>query len=200
MKTIEFTPSDYKRIVAIARSAIIAAFNERSFPFSSDDIEDVSSETLVRVAKNWERYDESISESSWFSTIAYRCACAHMKREGNWRYHHTSLEVTTDDGELYEVKQSDREAPQGYRADDDIISAQRTATIKSAIYSLGAEAGEAIWLQANGYSLSEIVKILGTGYGATKTRMSRGRNQLKGNRSIRFMCAELFGKDSTTAA
>ncbi len=200
MKATEFKPSDYRRIVAIARQAIIAAFNERRFSFSSADIEDVSSDTLARVVKNWERYDESISESSWFSTIAYRCACVHMKREGNWRYHHTSLEVTTDDGEFYEVRQSDKEAPQGYRADDDIISTQRTAAIKSAIYSLGAEAGEAIWLQANGHSLSEIVEILGSGYGATKTRMSRGRNQLRENRSIRTLCAELFGKDSATAA
>ena len=200
MKATEFKPSDYRRIVAIASQAIITAFNERRFSFSSADIEDVSSDTLARVVKNWERYDESISESSWFSTIAYRCACAHMKREGNWRYHHISLEVTTDDGEFYEVRQSDKEAPQGYRADDDIISTQRTAAIKSAIYSLGAEAGEAIWLQANGHSQSEIVEILGTGYGATKTRMSHGRNQLRENRSIRTLCAELFGKDSATAA
>ena len=110
MKATEFKPSDYRRIVAIARQAIITAFNERRFSFSSADIEDVSSDTLARVVKNWERYDESISESSWFSPIAYRCACAHMKREGNWRYHHTSLEVTTDDGEFYEVRQSDKEA------------------------------------------------------------------------------------------
>ncbi len=199
MKATEFKPSDYRRIVAIARQAIIAAFNERRFSFSSEDIEDVSSDTLARVVKNWERYDESISESSWFTTIAYRCACAHMKREGKWKYHHTSLEVRTDDGEFYEVKHSDREAPWGYRADDEIISAQKTAAIKSAIYSLGAEAGEAIWLQANGYSLSEIVKILGYGYGATKTRMSRGRKQLKGNRNIHIICAEFFGRDSNTA-
>lgn len=200
MEKREFRSSDLKRIVAIARPAIIAAFNERGFMFSSEDIEEVTSMMLVRVAQSWDRYDENISASKWFATIAYRCAFTYMTREGNWRCHRTSLGVTSVDGDVYEVEYSDREAPRSYHADAAIISEQRTAAIKKAVDSLGPEAGEAIWLQANGYSLPEIVEIKGTGYGATKTMMSRGRKQLKENGDICIMCAEIFGRDYSTAA
>ena len=200
MRTKEFKSSDLKRIIAIARPAIIAAFNEKGFKFSSKDIEEVTSDMLVRVAKSWDRYDETISASSWFATIAYRCAYTHMKKEGDWRCHRTSLGVTSKDSEFYEVEYSNREAPRSYHADADIISAQRTAVIKKAVDSLGPEAGEAIWLQANGYSLPEIAEIRGSGYGATKTMMSRGRKQLKENGDICIMYAEIFGRDYSTAA
>lgn len=191
----DFRSSDLKRIIAIARPAIFAAFNERDFKFSSEDINEVTSNMLVRVAQSWNRYDETISASKWFATIAHRCAYTYMKREGNWRCHHTSLGVSTKDGVFYEIEYSDREAPRSYRADAGIISAQRTTAIKKATDSLGPEVGEAIWLQANGYSLPEIIEILGTGYGATKTKMSRGRNQLKRKEDICSMCAELLGRD-----
>lgn len=200
MRTKDFRSSDLKRIVAIARPAIISAFNEKSFPFTGEDIEEVSSSMLVRVAKNWDTYDETISTSSWFSTIARNCAYTYMRQEGNWRKHRAPLGFRSEDGEVFEVEYSDREAPRSYHADADIISSQRTAAIKKAVNNLGPEAGEAIWLQANGYSLPEIVEILGTGYGATKTKMSRARNQLKENGDICIMSAEIFGRDYSKAA
>jgi DNA-directed RNA polymerase specialized sigma24 family protein len=200
MSTKEFRSSDLKRIVAIARPAIIAAFNERRFKFSSGDIEEVNSMMLVKVAQSWDRYDENISATAWFATIAYNSAHTYMTREGKWRCHRASLGVTTKDGEFYEVEYSDREAPRGYHADDAIISEQRTAAIKKAVDRLGPEAGEAIWLQANGYSLPEIVEIKGTGYGATKTMMSRARKQLKENGDICIMYAEIFGRNYNDAA
>ena len=144
MEKRDFRSSDLKRIAAIARPAIIAAFNKESFRFSAIDIQEVTSMMLVRVAQSWDRYDENISASKWFATIAFRCAYTYMTREGNWRCHRASLGVTTKDGEFYEVEYSDREAPRSYHADAAIISEQRTAAIKKAVDSLGPEAGEAI--------------------------------------------------------
>lgn len=65
-----FTTADYNRIVSIVRPVIIAKFNN----LSQEDIDEIMSSTLVKIAISWDRYDESISKKSWFEVTAVRCA------------------------------------------------------------------------------------------------------------------------------
>ena len=191
---------DLKHIISIARPAIIATFKKMGFECYCDDIKEVTSLMLEKVAKSWEKYDESKSTSSWFSVIAIRCAFTYMHSEGSWRQRRYFNDSNAKDDETFGMEGLDRFAPSSYQADYNIISSQNTEVIDKAVHRLDDNCAHAIWLQANGYSLEEIVEILNTGYGATRTKMSRGRKQLKNNRDIRTLCADILGRDFGIAA
>ena len=94
-----FTTADYNRIVSIVRPVIIAKFNN----LSQEDIDEIMSSTLVKIAISWDRYDESISKKSWFEVTAVRCALTYIKKENKYRNKRQLFEYVTNDGETYEI-------------------------------------------------------------------------------------------------
>ena len=175
------TSSELKRIDAIACKAIINCFKKSNYKFNSSDVEEVILMTNERVAKNWDCYDEEQSKSAWFSLMAYQCACDYMTDETDWSCHHQGMKMTTDDGEVYEVEFSDRESPERYQADFQLILNEKLEYVEKEIDALGEMAAQALRLQASGYSYAEIQDILGSNANALKTMVSRGRTQVKKN-------------------
>lgn len=175
------TYSELKRIDTIACKAIINCFKKSNYRFNSSDVEEVILMTNERVAKNWDCYDEEQSKSAWFSLMAYQCACDYMTNETDWSYHHQGMKMTTDDGEVYEVEFSDRESPERYQADFQLILNEKLESVEKEIDALGEMAAQALRLQASGYSYAEIQDILGSNANALKTMVSRGRTQVKKN-------------------
>jgi DNA-directed RNA polymerase specialized sigma24 family protein len=91
------------------------------------------------------------------------------------------MKMTTDDGEVYEVEFSDRESPERYQADFQLILNEKLESVEKEIDALGEMAAQALRLQASGYSYAEIQDILGSNANALKTMVSRGRSQVKKN-------------------
>ena len=192
--------SDLQRIKACVIPTIIAQFNYCGFWFSSVDVEEVLSDTLVDVAKGYDNYDESRSKKAWFQKIARNCALDYMPRETKWRCHHTGMEMKTSDGEYYEAEYSDMECADSYHADRELISKENVKVIKGAFDSLGEITGKALWLQTMGYETKEIEDNLGKAGGALRTAMSRGRSQLRSNEDILRVAEEVFGCIGNKAA
>ena len=175
------TSSELKRIDAIACKAIINCFKKSNYRFNSSDVEEVILMTNERVAKNWGCYDEEQSKSAWFSLMAYQCACDYMTDETDWSCHHRGMKMTTDDGEVYEVEFSDRESPERYEADFQVIMNERMEAVDQAIDALGDMRAQALRLNAMGYSYAEMQDIVGSNANALKTMVSRSRSQVKKN-------------------
>ena len=177
------TSSELKRIDAIACKAIMDCFKRSNYKFNSSDVEEVILMTNEKVARNWDNYDEGKSKSAWFSLMAYQCACDYMTGETDWACHHRGMKMTTDDGEVYEVEFSDRESPERYEADFQVIMNERMEAVDQEIDALGDKPAQALRLHAMGYSYAEIQDILGGNANALKTMVSRGRAQVKKNLS-----------------
>lgn len=195
-----FTFAEFNHIVSVARYAAISTFNKNNYIHDNYDIEEVVSQTLERVTRNWDEYDETVSSSSWFYTIAKNCACSYMTLEGRWRNFHAELKFIDKDGDVYEPELYCEESSVSYQADYDLMSNERVAIINRELGKLGDKMGRAIMLQSQGYTLSEIQKLVGMEYGALRTNMSRGRKRLLENKEIKAMYTEFFGRDYSEVA
>lgn len=171
-----FSASDFNRISAIARQTITKTFDRKGFCYDDFDVDDTISEVFVRILKNWDSYDESISMNKWFCIIAKNCAYSYMKKtyvdracRGDW-----DISMIGDDSSFLHVD-----------ADAELVSQERIATIKSAIDQLGKKEGRALMLLAQGYSQEEIQNDLGVNNGALRTIISRGRRHLAESKCIR---------------
>jgi RNA polymerase sigma factor (sigma-70 family) len=196
-----FLSSELQRINdKYVRPTVIGCFSASGFKFWEDDVCEVIAESDMRIAMYIDRYDESISKGAWFVKIANSCAFAYMKRENKWRNHHESMEVTTFDGETYEIVGVDCECGESSMADMRMLSEENVAIIEKALNSLGKESCRIMELKSQGYSDSEIVEALGVASGAYRTRVSRARKCLRENKEIKRLCVELFGSDYSNVA
>jgi DNA-directed RNA polymerase specialized sigma24 family protein len=196
MEIKPFDSSCYLRILAIIRPAIVATFQTSNFSYVEYDIDEVSSQTLEKVAKNWHNYDEKLSKLAWFSTIAKNCAYTYISDQSHWKECCATINLTTKDGELYEMDYANYSSPKSYYADAELISEERVDIITREINALKGKTKHALMFLSQGYSLSEIQSFLGVENGALRTMISRGRKQLANNKNISAICAEVLGRNS----
>ena len=200
VRTNELRSADLTRIEACIIPTIKSCFCYYNFKYSSTDVEEVVSASLLKIARGYDRYDESRSKKAWFQTIAERCALTYMKDETDRRCHQTAMERTTKDGELYEEEYSDMECADSYEADRELASKQRIQILKRVCLSLGEVQGKALWLKYMGYETEEIEDYLGKKGGALRTAMSRGRSLLKSNPEVLRIAEEVYGRSFNKAA
>jgi DNA-directed RNA polymerase specialized sigma24 family protein len=195
MEIKPFDSSCYLRILAIIRPVIVATSQTSNFSYVEYDIDEVSSQTLEKVAKNWHNYDEKLSKLAWFSTIAKNCAYTYISDQSHWKECYVTINPTTKDGELYEMDYANYSSPKSYYADAELISEERVDIITREINALKGKAKHALMFLSQGYSLSEIQSFLGVENGALRTMISRGRKQLANNKNISAICAEVLGRN-----
>ena len=123
-----------------------------------------------------------------------------MTSEGRWRSLHAELKFIDKNGDFYEPELSYEESSASYQADYNLVSNERIELINREFGKLGDKMGRAIMLQSQGYTLSEIQKLVGMEYGALRTNMSRGRKRLLENKEIKAMYMEFFGRDYSEVA
>ena len=171
--------SDLQRIDAIACKTITEYFKAKDFPYSAYDVEEALGGVHERLAKSWANYDPTKSKSSYFVTMAKRCACDVIRREANWRLHRVGMQMTTTDGEVYELDFAERECPEKYQADFQVIINEELEEVEREIDSLGFKTALALRLDAMGYTHDEIMERLDCSYNAVASLLSRGRKLLK---------------------
>lgn len=191
--TRPFTTADYNRIVSIVRPVIITKFNN----LSQEDINEVLSSTLVKIAISWDRYDESISKKSWFEVTAVRCALTYIKKENKYRKKRQLFEYVTNDGEIYEIDYQslavDRQQYYTY-ADSSLYSEENMSYVKRAVRTLNDKERTVIEMDLQGYSAEEIQVTLGISNANLRTIKSRCRAKLLQDATISGMMQEYFGR------
>ena len=191
--TRPFTTADYNRIVSIVRPVIITKFNN----LSQEDINEVLSSTLVKIAMSWDRYDESISKKSWFEVTAVRCALTYIKKENKYRKKRQLFEYVTNDGEIYEIDYQslalDRQQYFTY-ADSSLYSEENMSYVKRAVGTLNDRERTVIEMDLQGYSAEEIQATLGISNANLRTIKSRGRAKLLQDSTINGMMQEYLGR------
>ena len=171
--------SDLQRIDAIACKTIIDYFKAKDFPYSAYDVEEALAGVHERLAKSWANYDPEKSKSSFLVRMAKNCACDFIRREANWRLHRVGMQMTTKDGEIFELDFADRECPENYQADFKVIINDELEQVDREIDTLGIKTALALRLDAMGYKHDEIMERLDCSYNAVTSLLNRGRRLLK---------------------
>ena len=171
--------SDLQRIDAIACKTINEYFKAKDYPYNSYDVEEALAGVHERLAKSWATYDPARSKSSYFVMMAKRCACDVIRREAKWRLHRVGMQMTTSDGEHYELDFADRECPEKYQADFQVIINDELDQVEKEIDTLGFKTALALRLDAMGYTHDEIMERLDCSYNAVTSLLFRGRKLLK---------------------
>lgn len=198
-KTI-FGTSEIKRIDAIIRSTISDVFFKKNFPYDRDDVEEVASETFVRVLAHKDDYDATISGSSWFATIARNCACTYMTERTKWYQFHAPMSVKSYDDELGEQDTPEMDYADSCHTDSALITSDCMAILDRALCGLGDKASRALMMQSQGHSMNEIQDSLAMKSGALRTMMSRGRDKLAHDKAVRTLYAEVYGREYKKSA
>lgn len=192
--TRAFTQSDFKRITTVARPVITSIL--KKINLSQEDEDDVMSETLIKIVRYWDRYDESVSKDAWFKKIAANCANTYLRKAYKYIENRQSIDKITNDGESYEIDyQSLAVDGQQYctYADLSLYSKERMSYIKRAVGSLNDKERQIIEMDLHGYSAEEIQATLGISNANLRTIKSRGRAKLLQDAAIREMMKEYFG-------
>lgn len=177
--TVVLRSSDLQRIDALAYKTIIEYFKAKDYPYSAYDVEEALAGVHERLAKSWVKYDPAKSKSSFFVKMARNCACDVIRREANWRLHRVGMQMTTSDGEVYELDFADRECPEKFQADFQVIINEELEMVEREIDTLGYKTALALRLDAMGYTYDEIMARLDCSYNALTSLLSRGRKLLK---------------------
>ena len=177
------------------RITTVKCFESCGFKFTEEDVQEVVSEASLKVIMNMDKYDASLSKSSWFSTIARNCACDYINKEQRWRERYQRFEAIDDDGEYYEREYAAVDCCSSYDADTQMISDESIFIIEKELYSLGKESATALSMKAQGYSNEEIRDILGVSDGSCRVIISRARQKLKNNRKIQRIYSDVIGRN-----
>ena len=182
------------------RPSIVKFFLTNGYKYNEYDIQEVVSEAYLKILHSKDKYDEGISCSSWFSAIAWNCACDYIKREKRWNDYHSSIDDGDDDTMCIKAEYSAIEDAECYHTDYSLLSKERKDVIEGVINSLGADDALVLKLKAMDYSNEEIQSALGLGGAACRTRICRARRKFKENAEIRGICREVLGRGYTDAA
>jgi len=141
----------------------------------SEDAKDISQEVFLKAYRSLCNFDERSAFSTWLYRITHNTCIDEMrKRKGKQNY---SLEEELEN----EAGSMQRQiADEGDTPEESLLREEQKSEILQALDNLSAEHKAAIVLRdVKGLSYEEIAEILEVSLGTVKSRISRGRNQLK---------------------
>ena len=141
----------------------------------SEDAKDISQEVFLKAYRNIGNFDERSQFSTWIYRItANTCIDEMRKRKGRQSF---SLEEELE-GEEGSMQRQVADA--GETPEESMLREEQKSEILQALESLSPEHKVAVILRdIKGLSYEEIAEILELTLGTVKSRISRGRNQLK---------------------
>ena len=140
-----------------------------------EDAKDISQEVFLKAYRSLSNFDERSAFSTWLYRITHNTCIDEMrKRKGKQSF---SLEEELEHEEGSMQRQI---ADEGYTPEESLLRAEQRNEILQALDNLSEEHKAAIVLRdVKGLSYEEIAEILEVTLGTVKSRISRGRNQLK---------------------
>lgn len=141
----------------------------------SEDARDISQEVFLKAYRSLSNFDERSAFSTWLYRITHNTCIDEMrKRKGKQSF---SLEEELENEEGSMQRQI---ADEGDTPEESLLRAEQRNEILQALDNLSEEHKAAIVLRdVKGLSYEEIAEILEVTLGTVKSRISRGRNQLK---------------------
>ena len=152
----------------------------------AEDARDLTQETFMRAFQNIERFRGEASLRTWLYRIAINLA------RNRWRWWRrkkrdktVSLETplaSDDETPLWSRLSSDANTPE-----EDLLAHERQVALQSALTDLSQPFREAVLLRdIEGLTYEEIAAALDVNLGTVKSRIARGRNELKNRLSELF--------------
>ena len=140
---------------------------------NSSEAEDLVQETFVRAYRFFHRYDETLPFTNWLYRIMSNAHIDGVRRKGRLRT--TSLEQPGTNGlatiELPDVSSS---------PDRDLLHRSMDEHVQAGLTSMTSEFRTAVLLaDVEGMAYEEIADVMGTSVGTVRSRIHRGRKQLR---------------------
>lgn len=140
-----------------------------------DDASDLTQEVMIKLFKNIGAFEGKSKFSTWVYRVASNTCLDELRKIKRKKTVSLDAEYETEDGSV------------GYEAEDTAstpdVSAERSelkTIVAKAVSRLGEEYRTAVILRdINGLSYTEIAEVIGCSVGTVKSRISRGRANLK---------------------
>jgi RNA polymerase sigma-70 factor (ECF subfamily) len=138
------------------------------------EAEDLLQESFLRAFRFFGRYDHSMPFTSWLYRIMSNTHIDLLRRKG--RLQTLSLEQPNADGSLATWDVADDEAT----AEQKLIDATLDAPLQAGLMNMTPEFRQAVVLaDVEGMAYEEIAEVMGTSIGTVRSRIHRGRKQLR---------------------
>lgn len=140
---------------------------------NASEAEDLMQETFVRAFRFFHRYDDTLPFASWLYRIMTNAHIDLVRRRGKLRT--TSLDHGASDGS------SGWEVPDPESAPDrEMMRNAVDDTVQAGLMSMTAEFRTAVLLaDVEGLAYEEVAEIMRTSVGTVRSRIHRGRKQLR---------------------
>lgn len=146
-----------------------------------EDASDLAQEAFIRIYRSLRNFQGKSSFSTWLFTVTTNvCRDELRKRQRRLKVQSLSEPLEFEDGNVEREIADESMAPE-------VISLHRELTdeIQAVIETLPDEQKEAIVLrELQGFSYEEIAEITGVSLGTVKSRISRGRQNMKKELSV----------------
>lgn len=144
---------------------------------SAADAEDLVQEAFLRAYRFFDRYDRSMPFMNWFSRILTNLYIDEYRRRGRLRTVSIDEVYSTDEGEEGTAMDLPDTAPNPL---EQALSKEYLDAIHEGLQHLSPEFRIAVILaDLEGYSYEEIAEITKTSIGTVRSRIHRGRKQLR---------------------
>lgn len=138
------------------------------------EAEDLVQETFVRAFRFFHRYDESLPFTNWLYRIMCNAHIDAVRRRG--RLKTTSLEQPSLNGGLSTIEVPDTESV----PDRSMMEQAMGEHVEASLKEMNAEFRTAVLLaDVEGMAYEEIATVMGTSVGTVRSRIHRGRKQLR---------------------
>lgn len=138
------------------------------------EAEDLLQETYVRAFRFFHRYNQELPFNSWLYRIMTNIHIDNVRRKG--RIKTVSIHQPTDGGQVWEF------ADKNGHADAKLLAENFEEPFHRALLAMNPEFRTAVLLaDIEGMSYEEIAEVMETSVGTVRSRIHRGRRQLRNN-------------------
>lgn len=177
-----------KKWISLAKKGDLSAFEELIRRYEkivynvalrmmnhSEDAKDISQDVFLKAYRNIGNFDERAAFSTWLYRITVNtCIDEIRKRKGRQSYS-LEAELEQEEGSMQRQIANGEETPE-----ESLLREERKQELIQALGALSEEHKTAVVLRdIRGLSYDEIAEIMQLPMGTVKSRISRGRNQLK---------------------
>lgn len=144
---------------------------------SDQDAEDLLQEALLRACRSFDRFAPGTAFDRWVYRIIYHLFVDGYRHRKRQPVHLTSLDdpITAEDSEIQREIPDQRPTP-----DEMALTMEFQSQVKAALATLPAEFRTAVVLcDVQGLSYEEIAQIMNCSIGTVRSRIHRGRRQLR---------------------
>ena len=146
---------------------------------NAEEARDLTQETFLRAFQNIRNFRGDADLRTWI----YRIAINQARNRWRWwrrRRRDATVSLDAPDGPFGQPLTATLKAAHGYDPENQTLAREREKVLREALRTLGRSYRETVILRdIEGFSYEEIATTLGISVGTVKSRLSRGREELR---------------------